>query len=152
MYGKLLTLFLLALLYPCIQQAQNKKYEHDYDATGNRIAQRVVNMTKSSQKGQDSLNANEDVSGSEIYEETLGELEIKVYPNPTKGKLKVSISTPEEIHNSRLDLISPSGKTLFSRSGLGEEIEIDITGSPSGIYLMQIQINKTTSHWKIVKQ
>ncbi len=156
------------LFLPCLLQAQTK-YQYDYDATGNRIKFRVVNITKAPMMAPpaDTIDDgiaevhNKSISGGDdtdipktpqVYEEKIGSLKVKVYPNPTQGKIRVVIECNEAIKRSQLKLAALNGKTLYNRSNLNLETDIDITEQPTGVYLMQVQVNDTVSNWKIVKQ
>ncbi len=166
----LLILFNAFLWLPCLLAAQTQTaYWYDYDATGNRIRFRVVNIPKGSTMAPPADTIDDGITGvydkfisatdemvnrdaPQAYEEMLGSLKVKVYPNPTQGRLKVVIECNDAIQLSQLKLVALNGKTLYKTTNLSMETDIDITDQPSGVYLMQVQVNDTVSNWKIVKQ
>lgn len=61
---------------------------------------------------------------------------ISVYPNPTTGIFTLYFGEKEG--SKRVYLSSISGKPVYSNTFEGNEAQIDITGMPSGIYLVRI--------------
>ena len=81
--------------------------------------------------------------------ETLGEF--KVYPNPTKGLVEISLPIAKNevvvsIFNSSSQLIST--KTYSVIYG---KIQLDLTNNPNGLYFAKIDIEKPVT-LKIIKQ
>ena len=124
--------------------AQNKiKYTHD-DA-GNRLTRKkeIVVQTRGA------LNNGEEPS---VYEEELSETKVTIYPNPTKGMLKVDISGVEKFENARISLYDLTGKLLQQWAGISQSNEIDLSERTPGMYIMQIVYNGNASSWKIIKE
>ena len=77
---------LLFFLIACTSSyaQSNQAIVMKYDANGNRTNKKVITLTQ-----------NRSLSGThdeEIFEnEFIGEKEIRVYPNPTKGQLQIKI-------------------------------------------------------------
>lgn len=65
-------------------------------------------------------------------------IEVKIYPNPTLGKAEVSSSKP--LTESMISVYNIHGQQIpFTSSRLTpRKMEIDISGNPSGIYLVRI--------------
>ena len=78
-------LFLFFILINASSFAQsNQAIVMKYDANGNRTNKKVITLTQTR-----SLSEPQD---EEIFEnEFIGEKEIRVYPNPTKGQLQIKI-------------------------------------------------------------
>jgi hypothetical protein len=131
-----LLFFLLAtLLY-----SQNIQFQ--YDTSGNRTTGNII-TTRSSETTQKK-------SSSENYTEELSLGEIKVYPNPTKGLLKIQIPNIES--KPILYIISIDGKVL-SKIQLRNNFEnIDITSYQKGTYLFRIINASEEKVWKIIKE
>ena len=123
--------------------AQRIKYT--YDNAGNRLTRQkeIVVQTRGA------LSDEEEPS---VYEEELSETKVTIYPNPTRGMLKVDISGVEKFENARISLYDLTGKLLQQWAGISQSNEIDLSERTPGMYIMQIVYNGNTSSWKIVKE
>lgn len=124
--------------------AQNK-IKYTYDDAGNRLTRKkeIVVQTRGA------LNNEEEPS---VYEEELSETKVTIYPNPTKGVLKVDISGVEKFENAQISLYDLTGKLLQQWAGISQSNEIDLSERTPGMYIMQIVYNGNTSSWKIIKE
>ena len=69
-----------------------------------------------------------------------------VYPNPTEGVVRI-----QGLPQSEVRVFDANGKLLFSRT-VSEEQSLDLSGYPSGCYLLDIQ-SAEGSHWqKVIKR
>ncbi len=59
---------------------------------------------------------------------------INIYPNPTSSS--ITISAPDKI--STVSITNLLGQTLFNSKNDAKEISVDVSGIPSGIYLIRI--------------
>ncbi|MBQ2321186.1 MAG: hypothetical protein II375_01310 [Bacteroidales bacterium] len=82
----ILAAFVISTLSIIAASAQSVEY--GYDACGNRVARQIV--LEQSNKGH-FLAEQQD----EFSEEQLGTAQIRIYPNPTHGHLKVVIQSPD---------------------------------------------------------
>lgn len=72
---------------------------------------------------------------------------ILIYPNPTTGLITISnLDTP-----SLLCLFDINGRKLFSQNSFGEQIDLDLSNLPSGIYFLTTKNKKGTVTNKIIK-
>lgn len=120
-----------------------------YDANGNRVSREVIVLgTKSATIHPDSLQAKHDIKP---LDEKVGLQETKIYPNPTKGKLRIDF--PEL--TGQLPIIrvyDQSGKLIVQKTALSSGNEIDLSSKSSGFYIMMIQIGEDKKDWKIIKE
>ena len=123
--------------------AQRIKYT--YDNAGNRLTRQkeIVVQTRGA------LSDEEEPS---VYEEELSETKVTIYPNPTRGMLKVDISGVEKFENARISLYDLTGKLLQQWAGISQSNEIDLSERTPGMYIMQIAYNGKISSWKIIKE
>jgi hypothetical protein len=63
---------------------------------------------------------------------------IKIYPNPTKNKLHIEINDRGKQKIYLVQLSDLMGRLLHSSQVSKEQIEIDMGGYTSGIYLLKI--------------
>ena len=87
-----------------------------------------------------------------IDEEELSETKVTIYPNPTKGVLKVDISGVEKFENAQISLYDLTGKLLQQWAGISQSNTIDLSERTPGMYIMQVAYNGKISSWKIIKE
>ena len=123
--------------------AQRIKYT--YDNAGNRLTRQkeIVVQTRGA------LSDEEEPS---VYEGELSETKVTIYPNPTRGMLKIDISGVEKFENARISLYDLTGKLLQQWAGISQSNEIDLSERTPGMYIMQVAYNGKISSWKIIKE
>jgi hypothetical protein len=128
------------------------KFTHD--ASGNRTGRNVIRLKSALTYFtlSDSVN-NEDYNPfpeSKFYEDA--NYNIKIYPNPTHGELKVEISDFDFSKKSGIYIYNLSGSLISQKSpATGLDI-IDLQNNKNGIYLMKIVLGDKTSEWTIIKE
>jgi Secretion system C-terminal sorting domain len=79
---------------------------------------------------------------------------LKIYPNPTSDETLLSISSPNEAA-AIIQLSNPSGqviKVLSPKLNVGENnIRLDMTNLPAGLYFMSLKVPNEAFSMKIVK-
>lgn len=149
----ILFLFQTSLLY-------SQKIDFTYDANGNRTSRIYAEQLQSSSVVFPVYNpknlvpftsefAKEKVSDEKELE--AGEVITLVYPNPTKGLIKIEISNPPLNSKNELRLYNLSGTELRVIRNFESYTEVDISSIKDGIYILRIKINESIFDWKIVK-
>ena len=151
--------FLLWLAIPLFGMAQNLRVEYDYDAAGNRVRRKVIELPLPSfapPAPQDSLQVDEGTSGQvteELYfVEKIAQTEIKIYPNPTTEKITLEILGWQDLQMGMFTLFSLTGQLLQERPVHSATTAISLAGLPKGAYILKVHINNRTEDWKIIKQ
>lgn len=149
-------LLLFALLFTSLSYAQ---VSYTYDDSGNRDSRYIP--LKSAEIDSDSLLANEAVISDEIIaiefedpalQEQFGELEVKLYPNPTKGAVYLNLNQLPANETPIIEVWSPNG-ALIEKDGIkGLTTRINLWGKPGGVYIIKSVINGTPHSWKIIKE
>lgn len=141
----LITCIIIVLtLVTNVALSQNIKF--NYDACGNRTSR--ITVTKSSEAAiSDSV-----VPGSINKEQSLSNLHIDIYPNPTIDKIQINLTGIEKDINIDAYLFSGKGEMLTSFILNGREQSYDLQNYSSGIYYLKIRINEKVESWKIIKQ
>jgi hypothetical protein len=121
---------------------------YTYDNNGNRLTRSIT--LKKSNASSDSIS--EDESKKEIYKEEIGEVQIRIFPNPTKGILAVEISGVSTEKLIEYSLYNSSGSFLKKQKFSDLQFSIDFTNHPSGIYILRLSIEGEVSEWKIIKE
>ncbi len=75
----------------------------------------------------------------------------QIYPNPTEQFLTIKTPSSEP---SRITIYNAIGEiaTNYAVNKIGEEINIDVSNQPSGIYFIRIEYKKSLHNFKYVKK
>jgi hypothetical protein len=111
-----------------------KDPSHIYTQTGTYAVSVTVTH------GSCSVTATKDIYidlGSDINETKKKETGFKIYPNPTKGNLKLVINN-EQLLNKNIEIIDVNGKVIKSVIASKAKQSLDISILPNGIYFVKI--------------
>ena len=117
-----------------------------YDNAGNRISRKIVLLSSNP------THVKQDTIAPSPVDEQLGERKLTVYPNPTKGELKVEITGGNNKDEISILLFSGKGVQLQSRKATNGTTPIDMTLYPPGWYILQVQAGDKVTELKIIKQ
>lgn len=137
---KTLVMLLIAAV-PLIAFSQSKLH-YSYDNAGNRVKREIVVRTKSLPDGSD----------PEYYSEMLSDKDIRIYPNPTEGHLKVEIAGWETADQGSLQLYNAVGQLVLNQRVGSSFTELDISSRGNGLYILHITLNGKETSWKIIKK
>lgn len=137
---KTLVMLLIAAV-PLIAFSQSKLH-YSYDNAGNRIKREIVVKTKSLP----------DESDPEYYSEMLSDKDIRIYPNPTEGHLKVEIAGWDNSDQGSLQLYNAVGQLILNQRMGSSYTELDISSRTNGLYILHITLNGKETSWKIIKK
>jgi hypothetical protein len=131
---------------------------YDYDASGNRTCRKVLMLSKkmSSQVSDNemSMDASELKNSEEevVYSERIGNLQLRISPNPTTDKVTVRIDNYSDFTGGNMRLYSTGGQLLEQYQIDSPVFTIDLSNYVQGVYLLKWQMNQHTDTWKIIKQ
>jgi len=74
--------------------------------------------------------------------------EISVLPNPTAGKVLVSVPLGE--YTCRI--VNTLGQTVVTHRETGPAFSLDLSAEPAGLYMLNISSDKTTTVFKVMKE
>ena len=145
LYNFLFMKKILILLGFCILSCRGfcQSVRYAYDEAGNRVKREIV---ISKQKAQAKFSAQD---SNKIYSDVLGDVEVKVYPNPTKGNLKVGVSNVDLAFTVRV--FSSAGHIVGTYRSNNGYVDVDITNQSNGLYVLTVSVNGKESTWKIIK-
>jgi len=88
---------------------------------------------------------------------TVSEVEqkeyLKVYPNPTRGRVNIQAKKNNEFHIiEKMELINANGQVVQEFGVSPTKFYIDIDDHPDGIYFLKVQTNKKTEAVQILLQ
>ena len=116
-----------------------------YDAAGNRISRTIVLSSKSTPDPPVEMQP-------VVYTEVFADIQLKIYPNPTDGLLKVEINNLPEGQTAQIWLFAMSGQLIVSFNNVIKAADINISGQPAGVYVMRIVAGKFRTEWKVIKK
>ncbi|MDR0988107.1 MAG: T9SS type A sorting domain-containing protein [Prevotellaceae bacterium] len=135
--------FLLLLFYIGATDVCAQRVEYCYDDAGNRTVRKEITLETRSNAGD---------ADESLYEDALAEMQIRIYPNPTKGMLRVDISGMEDLTGARIALYNLSGALLQQYTEVASSNVIDMSSRPAGVYVMRITYGECITNWKIIKE
>lgn len=124
---------------------------YDYDNAGNRILRTTVRLRQAVAAEADTSFADASNTKQEpYYEEIVGENNVTVYPNPTKGLVTLQFNKPVKTGLYRLSDLS--GKLLLDGAITTSIFTLDLSRYENGVYLLTLTLDGQTDTWKIIKQ
>jgi len=145
-FSTISALLLVAVLFGCLPgTAQTKVFEFTYDASGNRTKREFIQLKSGSIPSDEGLSQEQ-----KIHEDILNGYGIKIYPNPTKGRVTVHIAGIGD-NKAGIYLYNPQGRLIKSSVFTGPENMVDLSGQPPGLYILRIIVESKNSEWKIIK-
>lgn len=133
------------LLFPLLSTAQSK-IAYTYDAAGNRVKREIIMQAPKAKAKRQTINTER-----QAFSDMLHEHSVKIYPNPTDGFLKVCISGLKGTDKCSLGIYTTQGAQIMTDDMRTDNFDIDISSQPTGIYLLRITINNSSTTWKIIK-
>lgn len=147
------TLLFLPLISFC-QSSLPRTYE--YDESGNRILRKILELKSLETDTNDYILA-DDISYTqentpkreEVFEEQIGNVSIRVFPNPTQGALTLQCDASV---SGTYEVLSQSGQLLQNGRIVSNTSHIDFSPLPSGAYLLRLNMKDKSETWKIIKR
>ena len=141
---KLVIIFqILFLLLASMAGKGQAPHSFGYDASGNRLSRCMYLLKSAGIQSKDSLS-------QKTFDDLIGNRPVKIYPNPTKGLLKVELPFTEEL-SATVEIFTLQGALVKKMKVSGTFTEIDLNKQPPGMYMMRIGIGDLSSEWKIIK-
>lgn len=133
---------LLSLLGVSQLQAQQYKTDYAYDLSGNITSRKTIQLS-ATRSVLDSLPA------TRAFEDIA--THIKIYPNPTKGFLKIEVSDYTIKEDITILVYDLAGRLLINTKTIDSLIDLDLSSYQNGTYILRLIRNKEKSEWKIIK-
>lgn len=140
-------LVLLLLILMSVQVAQSQIIKYEYDQAGNRTGRYYSTVTLSK-----AATAKTDSAARTPQREMVGKREVLIYPNPTKGALKIEIRGSLPATPVQYVLTDMSGHLLATTQEGGSSLIYDMSTYPAGIYFLLLTVDGVRSEWKIIKE
>jgi hypothetical protein len=121
-------------------EAQTVNYE--YDNSGN-IKLRKIIVLKSSYSAPDSI------VKSKIFEDI--EINIRIYPNPTRGDLKIEVPDYKDSEILIFQVYDMNGRLLLNTRRSKPSSILDLSNFSNGTYILRMTRKGVNSSWRIIK-
>jgi len=144
-----------------LHSQNNGSVNFEYDNSGNCIVKykTIVMYSASAPTDEneiitDSAAILNDAAGSTQVqiEDSVGEVNIVIYPNPTDGILNIMIQNSDGQTPVNYVLMQSSGKYLFGGATSDNPFALNLSGFSNGVYLLRLTINGNTRTYKIIKK
>lgn len=140
----LILILAVACVVPCL--AQTDVY-FGYDRNGNRISCSFM-FKKLEENGK---NVEADSPKLSAVSDAFGDMEIQMFPNPTKGRFSVALNGNESKNQIQAVLTNPSGVILMKKTLESDFDEFDLTDQAAGFYLLKLMVDDECHIWKVIK-
>ena len=137
-------IFLFTWFFVCSGgvRAQQAVYTYSYDASGNRIRRTVLVLSRDDASG--------NMDGDGKVAAMLDDGGVRVYPNPTKGVVTIEITDGGDVSGYRLS--DAQGRMMLGGRCGSPSLRIDLSGRPTGTYLLEVVLGTERRHYQIIKQ
>ncbi len=142
------TLIILITLCPILLLGQSVQFS--YDDAGNRTSASIIISLVSNDDIADLVVQDKKLDFEENEAQSIDELNIKVYPNPTTAQVNISFNTSITSKEAKLQLYSGDGQLLDDRIIKGEE-QLDLQEYSSGIFYVHVLIGQVRKTYKVIK-
>lgn len=125
--------------------SQTNVFSFGYDNSGNRSDRTFIQLKSGNAASNNSFE-------NDIFIDHLNNQEIIIYPNPTKGELKVDIKNADPNDNLVIQVYTLKGSKLMEKNVTGDMTVINLFGQPTGIYILRISNGTNSLDWKVLKE
>ncbi|MCL2436083.1 MAG: T9SS type A sorting domain-containing protein [Lentimicrobiaceae bacterium] len=87
----------------------------------------------------------------EYFVEKLGQVEMKIYPNPTTENITLEISGWKDLQTGVFKLYTLTGQLLQEQQVHNVTTTVSLAGLAKGTYILKVHINDRTEDWKVIK-
>lgn len=145
------TIFLIALFFMSVSVfAQGELYHtYDYDAAGNRILRKTIEINQRVLKSDSTEATSEDSNQKSHYDEFVGKHVVNVFPNPTHGMLTLQFE--QSVDNGYYQLFGLQGQ-LLAEGRITTTTILNLSQYQTGVYMLTIVLNDEKETWKIIKK
>ena len=150
-------------------QEKTTNITYSYDAAGNRYNRSLIvkepKLDSTTNKedsifyassGYNELNGEQKLMGDATTVQQQIDLiavyDLKVFPNPTEGKLQLVIGNYSNALQGEIRLYQLTGSLLLTQKTISNRNIIDLSGMPVGSYMLELVIAGKKVVWKVIKK
>jgi hypothetical protein len=144
---KNISLFILFLTLTQLACSAQNRVEFIYDDAGNRTERHFIDLNPS----KSTLLSDKDGWQKAFDDKILG-TEIKIYPNPTKGMIKIDLKNYEGASKGEIRVYDVTGKIVYQNNQVSTSNIVSLEHLRNGAYILKLVIEDNATEWKILKQ
>lgn len=145
----LLSFLSMLVTITCVAQG-NLTRTYDYDDAGNRILRATIELRKSKINQETNETVMTETDKPLYYEESIGEVSVKVFPNPTHGLVTLLFSN--FVESGYYKLYNMTGQVVSEGIIESTSSTIDLSSYQTGMYMLTLTVNGKEDTWKIIKK
>lgn len=121
-----------------------------YDNAGNRIGRSMLYVKPKSANidSIESINLNKNKF---VFQDSLDNLKVLIFPNPTHGELKIEFIGNLPIDGCTIHLYNMAGLEIINQYTTSNFSILDLSEKANGSYILCIVSRQKKSEWKIIK-
>jgi len=78
--------------------------------------------------------------------------QVSIYPNPTSTSINIVTTQMNFSQEDRIDLLSLTGKLIYSQDFNSKNTTIDLSLLPAGVYVLNVISNNKNTSYKVIKK
>ncbi len=145
-------LALLFILFVSTSELFSQSVIFEYDDSGNCIFKYKTVVLSPSYAKKNTENQSSDTIKVPAQKSMFGERKLTIFPNPTKGVLKIEITGKTLDNQGQYIVTDLSGKRILSGIFESMSFQVDMTTLPEGGYFIKLMIENKQDIWKIIKE
>ena len=136
-----------------VSLAQTPVY-YFYDDAGNRTQRTIIELgERRTNDNNEQVDAEEENTEDNSFQDSIGNYDISVYPNPTANIVNLVIDPAFlELESKKLFVFDMQGKRLKEEAIRKERLAIDFSIYAKGQYVLKVIAGELHREWQIVKQ
>jgi hypothetical protein len=148
----ILFLFLLGVIFSSqYNKANANNIEFGYDAAGNCTI-KYKTVVISSLRAQSINQDDEQFDDLILEDDVFGDVRIIIYPNPTKGFLRIEFQNKPTELSVNYRLTETNGRPVASGATTDYSLLLDLSNFATGVYFLNLAMNGRSEIYKIIKQ
>lgn len=155
---KLLQIGILAVIFLLIGKTgiSQTTFVYGYDNAGNRTSRTII--LSSIKSAEEIPNFNEATisgdfkSAQEKFDDSIGEVDITLFPNPTLGRIDIKASNLDDNIACEIIVFDAKGSLLLKQAWRNGSTSVDLTNQPQGVYFVKFVAGDQITQWKVIKE
>ena len=141
-------LFLIVSVIVCSAVYADHTVRFEYDAAGNRTLRAIV-LPAASQARRGGTEYSD--STTAVFTDAFAEMTLNVYPNPTRGHLKIELEGLPDGESYSYIIVNMAGEVIVQEDKASNPSEADLSMCAAGMYILKLSCKDYKKAFKIIK-